>query len=48
MVIVFMFVTHGLFGLFANIAVAINVAMIFGYYRCSMRPLLCRASRASC
>ena len=30
MVIVFMFVTYGLFGLFANIAVAINVAMIFG------------------
>jgi preprotein translocase subunit SecD len=25
-----MFVTYGLFGLFANIAVAINVAMIFG------------------
>ena len=30
MVIIFMFVTYGLFGLFANIAVAINVAMIFG------------------
>ncbi len=30
MVIVFMLVTYGLFGLFANIAVAINVAMIFG------------------
>lgn len=30
MVIFFMFVTYGLFGLFANIAVAINVAMIFG------------------
>jgi preprotein translocase subunit SecD len=30
MVIVFMFVTYGLFGLFANIAVAVNVAMIFG------------------
>ncbi len=30
MVIVFMFATYGLFGLFANIAVAINVAMIFG------------------
>jgi preprotein translocase subunit SecD len=30
MVILFMFVTYGLFGLFANIAVAINVAMIFG------------------
>jgi preprotein translocase subunit SecD len=29
-VIVFMFATYGLFGLFANIAVAINVAMIFG------------------
>jgi preprotein translocase subunit SecD len=29
-VIVFMFVTYGLFGVFANIAVAINVAMIFG------------------
>jgi len=25
-----MFATYGLFGLFANIAVAINVAMIFG------------------
>jgi preprotein translocase subunit SecD len=30
MVIVFMLITYGLFGLFANIAVAINVAMIFG------------------
>jgi preprotein translocase subunit SecD len=30
MVIIFMFVTYGLFGLFANIAVAVNVAMIFG------------------
>jgi len=30
MVILFMFLTYGLFGLFANIAVAINVAMIFG------------------
>ncbi len=30
MVILFMFATYGLFGLFANIAVAINVAMIFG------------------
>jgi preprotein translocase subunit SecD len=30
MVIIFMFLTYGLFGLFANIAVAINVAMIFG------------------
>ncbi|HMF26236.1 MAG TPA: protein translocase subunit SecD [Pseudolabrys sp.] len=30
MVILFMLVTYGLFGLFANIAVAINVAMIFG------------------
>src|SRR5471032_2483751 len=30
MVIVFMIVTYGLFGVFANIAVAINVAMIFG------------------
>src|SRR5205085_594921 len=30
MVIIFMFVTYGLFGLFANIAVAFNVAMIFG------------------
>jgi preprotein translocase subunit SecD len=30
MVIAFMLVTYGLFGLFANIAVAINVAMIFG------------------
>jgi preprotein translocase subunit SecD len=30
MVIVFMFATYGLFGLFANLAVAINVAMIFG------------------
>src|SRR5271169_2560021 len=30
LVIVFMFATYGLFGLFANIAVAINVAMIFG------------------
>ena len=30
MVIIFMLATYGLFGLFANIAVAINVAMIFG------------------
>jgi preprotein translocase subunit SecD len=30
MVIIFMLVTYGLFGLFANVAVAINVAMIFG------------------
>jgi preprotein translocase subunit SecD len=30
MVVIFMFVTYGLFGLFANIAVVINVAMIFG------------------
>jgi preprotein translocase subunit SecD len=30
MVIIFMFLPYGLFGLFANIAVAINVAMIFG------------------
>ncbi|MGC1744436.1 MAG: protein translocase subunit SecD [Pseudolabrys sp.] len=30
MVIAFMLVTYGLFGLFANIAVAINVTMIFG------------------
>jgi preprotein translocase subunit SecD len=30
LVIVFMLLTYGLFGLFANIAVAINVAMIFG------------------
>jgi preprotein translocase subunit SecD len=30
MVIFFMLVTYGLFGLFANMAVAINVAMIFG------------------
>jgi preprotein translocase subunit SecD len=30
MVIAFMMVTYGLFGLFANIAVAINIAMIFG------------------
>src|SRR5688572_1425322 len=30
LVIVFMFLTYGLFGLFANIAVIINVAMIFG------------------
>ncbi len=29
-VILFMFATYGLFGLFANIAVAVNVAMIFG------------------
>ena len=30
LVIIFMLVTYGLFGLFANIAVAINIAMIFG------------------
>jgi len=30
MVIIFMLVTYGLFGVFANVAVAINVAMIFG------------------
>ena len=30
MVVIFMFATYGLFGLFANLAVAINVTMIFG------------------
>ena len=30
LVVFFMFVTYGLFGLFANLAVAVNVAMIFG------------------
>src|SRR6202047_4095720 len=30
LVIVFMFATYGLFGFFANVAVAVNVAMIFG------------------
>ena len=30
LVIIFMFLTYGLFGLFANVAVVINVAMIFG------------------
>ncbi|HZP75204.1 MAG TPA: protein translocase subunit SecD [Pseudolabrys sp.] len=30
MVIIFMLATYGLFGLFANVAVAVNVAMIFG------------------
>src|SRR6202012_2104850 len=30
LVIIFMFATYGLFGLFANIAVTVNVAMIFG------------------
>src|ERR1700722_8935212 len=30
LVIIFMLVTYGLFGLFANVAVAINVGMIFG------------------
>jgi len=30
LVIIFMLVTYGLFGLFANVAVAFNVAMIFG------------------
>jgi preprotein translocase subunit SecD len=30
LVVVFMLVTYGLFGLFANVAVVINVAMIFG------------------
>jgi preprotein translocase subunit SecD len=30
LVITFMFATYGLFGLFANVAVAVNVAMIFG------------------
>jgi preprotein translocase subunit SecD len=30
LVVVFMLVTYGLFGLFANVAVLINVAMIFG------------------
>src|SRR5690606_20094850 len=29
-VVIFMLVTYGLFGLIANVAVAINVAMIFG------------------
>jgi preprotein translocase subunit SecD len=30
MVVIFMFATYGIFGLFANVAVAINVFMIFG------------------
>jgi preprotein translocase subunit SecD len=30
LVVVFMFATYGLFGLFANVAVGVNVAMIFG------------------
>jgi preprotein translocase subunit SecD len=30
LVVVFMLATYGLFGLFANVAVAVNVAMIFG------------------
>jgi preprotein translocase subunit SecD len=30
MVVLFMLATYGLFGLFANVAVAVNVAMIFG------------------
>jgi preprotein translocase subunit SecD len=30
LVVIFMLVTYGLFGLFANLAVAVNVAMIFG------------------
>ncbi len=30
LVVLFMLVTYGLFGIFANVAVAINVAMIFG------------------
>jgi preprotein translocase subunit SecD len=30
MVVIFMLATYGLFGVFANVAVAINVAMIFG------------------
>jgi preprotein translocase subunit SecD len=30
LVVIFMFATYGLFGLFANMAVTINVAMIFG------------------
>src|SRR6266436_162249 len=30
LVVIFMFATYGLFGLFANLAVAVNVAMIFG------------------
>jgi len=30
LVVVFMLVTYGLFGLFANVAVVVNVAMIFG------------------
>ena len=30
LVVIFMLVTYGLFGLFANVAVGINVAMIFG------------------
>jgi len=30
LVVAFMFATYGLFGLFANVAVAVNVGMIFG------------------
>jgi len=45
MVILFMLVTYGLFGLFANIAVAINVAMIFGVLSMLNATLTLRASR---
>src|ERR1700723_86407 len=31
LVVIFMLATYGLFGLFANIAVAVNIAMIFGF-----------------
>ena len=49
LVIVFMLVTYGLFGLFANIAVAVNVAMIFGVLSLLERHAdACPASPASC
>ncbi len=49
LVVIFMFATYGLFGLFANIAVLFNVAMIFGILSLLERHAdACRASPAWC
>ena len=49
LVVIFMLVTYGLFGLFANVAVAVNVAMIFGVLSLLGRHAdACPASPASC
>jgi preprotein translocase subunit SecD len=48
MVVIFMVATYGLFGVFANVAVAINVGMIFGILSMFNATSHCPASPASC